>query len=278
MQNTPIVVINMDKSVERLDKIKKNLDDLDLEFERFSAINGRQLQNTEIEKSTSLLCRNLLCSKAVVGCALSHITVWKNFLKADAEIMCVIEDDCELTQDFKTFLNDIYAIQSKTEFDILSLYCNGICNIGQPIQVGNYKFIKNPLFPLATMCYFITRKGAEKALEILGEKINYMVDFSLAMGRVLNNINYVVLVSPKIVKSTLAKSTINNDNKKGMCMHLLGDNKVKWYLNIPLLTIGMKYEISIYTTILILLLLVSLYKNCLVLTTIIIVELVLLNI
>ena len=278
MQNTPIIVINMDKSVGRLEKIKRNLNKLGLKFERFSAINGRELENSKIEKSASLVCRNLLCSKAVIGCALSHTEVWKNFLKSDADIMCVIEDDCELTQDFKGFLNDIYTIQSKTGFDILSLYCQGLCNIGKTIEVGNYKFIKNPAFPLSTLCYFITRSGAEKALKIMGEKINYMVDFSLAMGHVLKNIDYVVLRSPKIAKSSLAESTINKDNKKGICMHLLGDNKVKWYLNIPLITIGMKYEITLYLTILIVILLFSLCKNWILLSLVIIVELALLSI
>ena len=253
MPNIQIVVINMDKSIDRLGDIKKNLDCLDLNFTRFSAINGKELETSEIDKSVSTICKNLLCSKSVVGCALSHITVWKNFLKGDEEIICVMEDDCQLTDDFKGFLNDIYNIQSKTGFDILSMYCQGICNIGTNIEVGNYKFIKNPVFPLITMCYFITRNGAERALKILGEKINYMVDFSLAIGNVLKNINYVVLTNPKIAKPSLAKSTINNDNKKGICMYLLGNNNLKWYLNIPLLTIGMKYEISLYIFLLILL-------------------------
>ena len=112
---------------------------------------------------------------------------------------------------------------------------------------------------------------------ILGEKINYMVDFSLAIGNVLKNINYVVLTNPKIAKPSLAKSTINNDNKKGICMYLLGNNNLKWYLNIPLLTIGMKYEISLYIFLLILLLAFSLCKNYLILALFIIIELVLLN-
>ena len=275
--NIPIVVINMDKSIERLDKIKKNLNYLDLKFTRFSAINGKELNTSELEKSTSDACRNLLCSKSVIGCAMSHVLVWKNFLKSDSEIMCVMEDDCHLSDNFKDFFNDIYNIQTKIGFDMLSLYCEGLCNIGEYIQVDNYKFIKNPLFPLSAMCYFITRKGAEKALKIIGEKINYMVDFSLAIGNVLKNINYVVLTNPKIAKPSLAKSTINNDNKKGICMYLLGNNNLKWYLNIPLLTIGMKYEISLYIFLLILLLAFSLCKNYLILALFIIIELVLLN-
>ena len=99
--NIPIVVINMDKSIERLDKIKKNLNYLDLKFTRFSAINGKELNTSELEKSTSDACRNLLCSKSVIGCAMSHVLVWKNFLKSDSEIMCVMEDDCHLSDNFK---------------------------------------------------------------------------------------------------------------------------------------------------------------------------------
>ena len=60
-------------------------------------------------------------------------------------------------------------------------------------------------------------------------------------------------------------------------MYLLGNNNLKWYLNIPLLTIGMKYEISLYIFLLILLLAFSLCKNYLILALFIIIELVLLN-
>ena len=75
----PVVIINMEKSTDRLEKITENMNDIGLKFTRFNAINGNQLTDQEVNDNTTFMCRNLLCSRSVIGCALSHITVWKNF-------------------------------------------------------------------------------------------------------------------------------------------------------------------------------------------------------
>ena len=62
-----LVVINLEKSKDRLYKISKNLNNLEIPFERFDAIYGKELDNDTIEENTSLIGRTLLCNHGIIG-------------------------------------------------------------------------------------------------------------------------------------------------------------------------------------------------------------------
>lgn len=74
-----VVVINLDKRVDRLEKITKQLDDLDITFERFSAIDGTG-------KNPMLANRD------------SHLQVWRDNL---GKKILILEDDAYFVDDFQ---------------------------------------------------------------------------------------------------------------------------------------------------------------------------------
>lgn len=146
-----IKIINLDRSKSRWKNISKNLDQNGLEgkYERFSGIDGRELNRKDIQKVTSIKARTLTANKAVVGCALSHSTVWRNFIKEvesnyqlekerQEQWMLVFEDDARIDSMFISKILELekdYQEQSKHyKIQIISLYCFGSC-----IE-GNYKF------------------------------------------------------------------------------------------------------------------------------------------
>jgi len=89
----------MDKSKERLEKITKNLNSLGLKFNRFSAVNGKELKETEINKVATPLCTNLLCNPGIIGCAQSHKEIWKKLLKDNkTDYYLILEDDAILSK------------------------------------------------------------------------------------------------------------------------------------------------------------------------------------
>lgn len=279
----PIVVVNMDKSTDRLEKISNNMRSIGLDFTRFRGINGKELSEEEVEAVTDFTCRNLLCSRSVIGCALSHITIWKNFIKGDygsADILCVMEDDISVLDGFPKFLNDIHTIREKIDFDIIRV--NGAVGTitGTRVSIDDYTFIENPMFPLSTTCYIITKNGAEKALDIFkgsddNISIPYMVDFSLALGMIIkDNIKYFILVEPLLVSVSLTEtSTINSNDNSGILMTILGDSNLKWYLNIPVASITTKYDIPLYSIILVVLLMVGIYHRWIIFSCIVLLEL-----
>ena len=276
----PVVIINMEKSTDRLEKIKENMNDIGLKFTRFNAINGNQLTDQEIKDNTTFMCRNLLCSRSVIGCALSHITVWKNFLDnqyGTSDILCVMEDDISISGDFPEFLNDTPSIRESLDFDMMRINCGTGNMTGEKINMGKYKFIKNPVIPLSLACYIITRRGAQKALEILGESVPYIIDFSLGVGMLFNNMSYLILVNPELVTLSLAKpSTINSNGTKGI-MSIFKNGNLNWYLNIPVASIYTRYDISLYTCILLVLLIIGIYHKWYIFSVIVLAELIIVN-
>lgn len=74
-----VVVINLDKRVDRLEKITKQLDDLGITFERFSAIDGTG-------KNPIIAGRD------------SHLQVWRENL---GKKVLVLEDDAYFVDDFQ---------------------------------------------------------------------------------------------------------------------------------------------------------------------------------
>ena len=126
----------------------------------------------------------------------------------------------------------------------------------------------------------LSKKGARKILDIIGEKVNYHIDFTIATGRFNNDIQYYVLTSPSIISTNDAQESTMGSNSKSIILNALnftGLHKVSWILNVPLLTIKLKYTVSIYALILIAILCLGLYKRNIPLIIISVLEIVLIN-
>jgi GR25 family glycosyltransferase involved in LPS biosynthesis len=93
-----IWIINLDKSINRMDKITSNLKSLNLKFNRFSAVDGKKLDEKQIQLNTTFLGRTLLSNRSIIGCAMSHIELWKKLLETNKKYFLILEDDVVMTQ------------------------------------------------------------------------------------------------------------------------------------------------------------------------------------
>ena len=261
-----VVVLNLDKSVDRMEKIGSQLNRLNISYERFSAIDGKSL--TDIDEEAHWICGNLLCNYGMVGCALSHIQIWKDFLKSKDDFICVMEDDIKISAEFPEFLKNINKIYSEIGFDMISLYCSGVCS-GEQISVGEYSFVR-PKFPLGAVCYVLSRTGAEKIITKLDNKIMYHIDFVLAFDMLFNSLNYNILIDPKLIDIENGESTLGT-NGSSLIINLV-DPKYSWILNVPLFSIRYKYTISIYMAVLFIVLLICILKKWYILFSVIFTE------
>lgn len=109
-----VVVINLDKRVDRLEKITKQLDDLGITFERFSAIDGTG-------KNPMLANRD------------SHLQVWRENL---GKKVLVLEDDAHFVDDFQERFDQV--IQTLPEnWDVFYLGALLDKRTGKVIKVNN---------------------------------------------------------------------------------------------------------------------------------------------
>lgn len=109
-----VVVINLDKRTDRLEKITKQLDDLGITFERFSAIDGTG-------KNPMLANRD------------SHLQVWRDNL---GKKVLVLEDDAYFVEDFQERFDQV--IQTLPEnWDVFYLGALLDKMTGKVIKVNN---------------------------------------------------------------------------------------------------------------------------------------------
>jgi glycosyl transferase family 25 len=274
-----IVVINLDKSTDRLEKMKKQFHKLNLPLTRFPAIYGKNLEKHILDNKTTFACKELLCNYGMIGCFLSHMEIIKNFYtKSYYPFICIMEDDIILSEEFPLFLDKLPTIYDQTNFDIVSLFCLGVCStIKEKVQISNYTMVK-PVFPLSATCYVLSRKGAERIQNLLGEKIVYHIDFSIAFSRIFKELDYFLLTNPSLVSLEDGDSTMGT-NSKSIAINILklcNAEKPIWFLNVPVFSFRLKYTISLYLCILIVLLFIAICKKFRILIFIILLEIILL--
>jgi len=109
-----VVVINLDKRTDRLEKISKQLDELGIVFERFSAIDGTG-------KNPMLANRD------------SHVEVWKQNL---GKKVLILEDDAYFVEGFQERFDEV--IQTLPEnWDVFYLGVLLDKKTGKVIKVNN---------------------------------------------------------------------------------------------------------------------------------------------
>ncbi|XVN40439.1 MAG: glycosyltransferase family 25 protein [Rickettsia endosymbiont of Argas persicus] len=131
-KDVKIFVINLDCSINRFNNIKQQFDDNNLSYERFSAVDGYNLQmiNNEGQKFTGLDVKNnssllsldnnytIMCpseninyyadSKILdrtltageLGCYCSHREIWFKMVKENIPYALIVEDDIMLNNNF----------------------------------------------------------------------------------------------------------------------------------------------------------------------------------
>ena len=177
-----VYVINLDKDTKRLETITTQLETQHIEFERFSAIDGKKVSK---DSRLTSFCKSF-CTNGIKGCALSHRTIWESMIKNDYETICVLEDDAVLTPDFNEHLQLLYG-SIPNDFDIVYLGSHFYCG-----DTSLYNRTTTTLFNVKTNeystgvlkvsgCggfhgYILSKKGAKK---ITTKPINFHVDIDI---------------------------------------------------------------------------------------------------
>lgn len=88
-------VINLKKDKIKLKIIQNNLNNVNMPFILFNAINGRGQSSKVLQENITDSC-NIFCPNAVIGCGLSHILLTKHFYNNDPNnFALILEDDAK---------------------------------------------------------------------------------------------------------------------------------------------------------------------------------------
>ncbi|WP_061033150.1 glycosyltransferase family 25 protein [Vibrio splendidus] len=166
---TKIFVINLKSSTERRNNISRQLDELALDFECFSAIDGRISPPHPLLKkyndNLSQTYRAKTLSAGQLGCYASHYLLWKKCVEINEPII-VIEDDALLfRKPFLNFVKDIPEIPENIE--CIRLFSNKRRRFSSKFifECTSTKIHKFSKGHMSATGYFITPSGAKKLLK-----------------------------------------------------------------------------------------------------------------
>ena len=145
-----IYCLNLERSVERREKITKEFEKEALEVEFFKACDGKAIGKS-----------------GVFGCAQSHINIWKDVVVKGYENVLIFEDDVWLEKDFKKYLE---ILEPPEKWDVL--YLGASLPILEQKTEGHFTKCK----VLGTFGYIINKNAALKVAYIDAYDLQYDID------------------------------------------------------------------------------------------------------
>jgi GR25 family glycosyltransferase involved in LPS biosynthesis len=127
-----VVVINLDRRPDRMAKLGPQLDELGIEYERFSAVDAKELD-----------------VKGYVAGTMSHVAVWKKYKN---QKVLVLEDDALFVEDFAERFDQVMQTLPKN-YDIFYLGALIPKSTGKIVQIN--KDWHRPVMTTGSQAYCI---------------------------------------------------------------------------------------------------------------------------
>jgi GR25 family glycosyltransferase involved in LPS biosynthesis/tetratricopeptide (TPR) repeat protein len=190
-QETFVYILNLKRRPDRKERMEQQLKDIHFEF--FEAVDGETLEPT-MEIYNLIKGNDYGSRRGFVGCALSHINLWKKLLESKSEYFLIFEDDCTLSD---TFYQKIKEINFR-DYELLFLGCFVPESLHE--KVGIHPLNKNYIG--GTFCYSINKQGAQKMLDYIEKNgIKHGIDYCMKINENVLSFEY----NPHIVSSHWAK-------------------------------------------------------------------------
>jgi len=211
VNTTGIYLINLDKAKDRLEQINPLLADVGLPVIRFSAVYGKDLTDEYIDSIVDYDSYEKFLAKepgkGTIGCYLSHVKTWEEFLKSDYEYAFIFEDDVSFDpRQVKEVYNEL--LEKKQLWDISSLDIN---HRGSPVMISklsnNLNLVIYKYKVTNAGCYIINRTAALQLLK-------YAYPIKMPIDHYFTRTWELKLkftgVEPRIVRQTFGDSYINS--------------------------------------------------------------------
>lgn len=164
-----IFVINLDSSVDRIENMQAQCSKLGIEFERVSAVRGKNLSSAEkaavYNRDVNLAKYDKELNDGEIGCYMSHARCWEQILIQKLDYALILEDDAILTPEITAYIAKLAG--SNSEWDYIKLsHGRKPKNILNAIDLGDGLFLGQCIkLPSTTTGQFVSLAGAKKLLE-----------------------------------------------------------------------------------------------------------------
>jgi glycosyl transferase family 25 len=182
--NYKIFVINLDSSVSRWRECQKQLENMQLEhvqIERISAIDGRKLSWTELNRhfdtSLNLLEYHKTLTAGEIGCYLSHRKTWAQIITQELDFALVLEDDFIINGQLDQVLSAVASIEQQWHCIKLAEFPIKRKELSSQ-AIANFRLVNYDKIPARTCAQLISHSGA-KSLLTSTQKFGRPVDIDL---------------------------------------------------------------------------------------------------
>lgn len=258
-QKIPVFIISLLSSTERRSRMTKLLTEKGINFTFFNAVDGREFNTkdlNEIRDKTSYFKkqrkRNL--SKGEIGCALSHINLYKHIIDNDIEFALIFEDDIDILSE--SILNRILFTElliNNKNWDLLQLgyyqkfnteYSETFVSFKKDQLIENVYMARPAIFCSSTFAYVIRKKAASILFEyghparvpsdyLTGDSAKLGVNFKVIVPKIIGHTwDYGTIHEPERYENTLASS--KNKFKKAV-------RKVNYFYRNYIISFFIKY-------------------------------------
>lgn len=181
-------IITLKDREDRIDKMKNFYKDYINEINFFFGLPKSEIKKYK-SKITTRLCNNL-CTIPMVGCASSHILLWKWISDSKDGYYMIIEDDTFINLKYiEEKFDDIKELFKKYNNLVLQIVGEGL-NL-QYTETFSSLVIEKYSYHFFLGCYILTPNTAKMLyLYFLKNKINYHIDLSL---NYIKNVNILLL-------------------------------------------------------------------------------------
>lgn len=161
-----VFLINLDRSADRLDWFMANARRIGLgDIERIAAVDGRSLDDNEVDRWRALSSGEHSLSRSELGCFLSHRCCWRRMVADGDDWTLILEDDVHLADSLPAFTKDAAWVPAGT--GLVKIETNGKPQelLMQPVAAAYGHQLRRLLsYHNCSGGYFVSREGARRLL------------------------------------------------------------------------------------------------------------------
>jgi GR25 family glycosyltransferase involved in LPS biosynthesis len=189
-----VFVINLAKCKKRLQAFDDHMKAINMRYTRWEAVYGNDLSDIVLNNKTTPLCKSFVCTKGIIGCALSHQTLWQHIQKkyaprrGDNMWFLIFEDDAYTEPGFVENIGRVFRdldssnpVWQHTRYpEFIHLDCSVLCK---------EKKVTSNLFQghiiTGTTAYMLSYNGIERLLTYMNGRVKFHIDVVLTLNQLL---------------------------------------------------------------------------------------------
>ena len=162
-----IFVINLDKEKARMASIDAQLLQLGIDYERISAVYGKELplqeRNQAVNKFRWWCAMGRPIADAEVGCALSHFSIYQRMIDENISMACILEDDIAISTKSKECVARVESLMDVTKPQVVLL--SDHTKIYGDVSEGGFFELRKSRTGTCTDGYCLTQEAAKVLLK-----------------------------------------------------------------------------------------------------------------